>query len=83
MSISRCIVAIVTLATFGCSSTDRAAEQVKDANEEVAEERRDVQKAEQELVEQEGELREAQAEANAAAVKLDNKVQSDTTVRRP
>lgn len=83
MTLARGCVAIAMLAAFGCSSTDRAKDEAKDANEKVVEERKDVGKAEQKLVEQEGELREAQAEADAKAVKLDNRLQKDTAARRP
>ena len=74
------LVALVTVA--GCSGTERAANQSKEANQEVAEEKKDVQDAAAKLAEEEGELREAQAEADAKATKLGNEIAKDTTVRK-
>ena len=73
---------VALVAAAGCSGTERAANQSKEANQEVAEEKKDVQDAAAKLAEEEGELREAQADADAKATKLGNEIAKDTTVRK-
>lgn len=73
---------LLVVLTAGCSDTDRAKNEARDANKEVAAEQKDVQDAAQKLQEEEGELREAQIEADAKATKLENEIAKDTTARR-
>ena len=70
------------LIAIGCSGTDRAKNDAREANKEVAKESTDVKAAAQQLAEEEGELREAQLEADAKAAKLDNQIAKDTASRK-
>lgn len=74
--------AVSLFVVFGCSGTDRAKDEAKDANEKVAEEKKDVQEAAQKLAEEEGELREAEVSADTKATKLGNAIAKDTATKR-
>lgn len=74
--------AVSLVLALGCSGTDRAKDDAREANKDVAAEQKDVQDAAQKLKEEEGELREAEITADAKAARLENEIAKDTATRR-
>lgn len=77
------IAAVAALALGACSDTQQAADDLKDAKEDVAEQRADVEKASDKLGEEAKELTEAEAEAAKARAQLKSEIRKDTAVRNP